>query len=183
MPLNIPTGDANNISFGPAKVYFGDATPLSPLATVGTTPLEDVGYIGEDGVSLELGQEVKNIRQGNPSLIEYSFYQQQSATITFTSIEWDFAQLSKAVGATYTIGSPGTFGFGGKALATLVGIKIEHQMAVTGNTMNIFCYRAQSESSMAIQFNQDEHQFPFTFNALRATQNFLSSKGYFKLTI
>lgn len=170
MPLNIPTGSTNDISFGPARIFFGDAAATDGSSV--TAPSTDVGFIGEDGVSIELGQEVRNIRQGNPSLINYSFYTQQSATISFTSIEWDFSNFSKAVGGTYDSGSANNFGFGGRADIELLGIKIEHQMAVTSNTMNIYVYRAQSESNLNFSLGQEEHQFPLSFNAIRSAYDF-----------
>ena len=98
MPLNMPSGSVSDISFGPAVVYMGpwkDSTSY----TTGVTPTTDVGYISEDGVSIELASEKKNIMQGNPKLIEYSFVLQQSATINFTSIEWDFDNFARALGA------------------------------------------------------------------------------------
>ena len=68
MAFNTPSGQINNITFGPAKVYIGLHSDTSPC-----TPTQDVGFISEDGVSVELASEKKNINQGNPYLIEYSF--------------------------------------------------------------------------------------------------------------
>jgi hypothetical protein len=168
MPLNIPSGTTNNISFGPAVVLMGSAADGTAVGL----PTTDVGFIGEDGVTVELAQEVRNIRQGNPALINYSFYTQQSCAINFTSIEWDFDNFSKVLGATYATGSPNDFGFGGKALATLVGLRVQHYMAVTGHTMNLYVWKAQSESSLNFTMGQDEHQFPFSFNALDSGSDF-----------
>lgn len=172
MPLNIPSGTTNDISFGPARVFFGEPSPNASGSSV-AAPSTDVGFIGEDGVSIELGQEVRNIRQGNPALISYSFYTQQSATISFNSIEWDFSNFSKAVGGTYdSSGTPNNFGFGGRALSETLGIKIQHQMAVTSNTMDIYVYQAQSESNLNFSLGQEEHQFPMSFSAISTQYDF-----------
>jgi len=164
MPLNIPTGSTNNISFGPARVFMGAA---------GTTPTTDVGYIGEDGVNIELTSEKKNIVQGNPALIEYSFVQTQSVMVNFTSIQWDFDNFKFALGAGVTTSGGGvnTFSFGGDPINILTALHIEHEMAVTGNTLNIYAWKAQSESGFNIPLGQDEHQFEFSFNLLRASDS------------
>ena len=192
MPLNMPSGSVSDISFGPAVVYMGpwkDPATTSPL--VGVTPTYDVGYISEDGVSIEIASEKKNIMQGNPKLIEYSFVLQQSATINFTSIEWDFDNFARALGAgntEYITGIGGSaaavreqtekyFQFGGNPTNTLVAIGIQHKMAVdapvgkTGNTMNIYAWKCQSESGFSIPMGSDEHSFEMSFNVLRSSRD------------
>lgn len=157
----MPNGSTNDISFGPARVYLGAA---------GTTPTTDVGFIGEDGVTIELTSEKRNITQGNPQLIEYSFVQTQSVMINFTSIEWDYDNFVFALGAGVTTNGGGveTFSFGGDPINVLTAIHIEHEMAVTGNTLNIYAWKAQSESGFSLPLTQDEHQFEFSFTVLRA---------------
>ena len=138
MPLNIPTGSNNNISFGPARIFMDEWT--TPTAG-GVTPTTDVGFVGEDGVSIELMSEKKDITQGNPQLIQYSFVTAQSATISFSSIEWNFENFRLALGAgatscAPTSGAPSgagltfgtnfsttTFNFGGNPLNTYVMLK------------------------------------------------------------
>ena len=57
MPLNIPTtGTENNVSFGPGRVYMEQYPAAGPVAS-GSTPTTDVGWIGEDGVNVELTKE------------------------------------------------------------------------------------------------------------------------------
>lgn len=163
MPLNMPVGDTDNISFGPARVYM-DAWAAGTI-TVNT----DVGYIGEDGVTIELTSEKRNITQGNPQLVEYSFVQTQSVMINFTSIQWDFDNFVFALGAGVTTsGGTSTFAFGGDPINILTALHIEHEMAVTGNTLNIYAWKCQSESGFSLPLGQDEHQFEFSFNVLRA---------------
>lgn len=168
MPYNIPTVTTNDISFGPAVLYVGVA---------GTTPLVDVGSISEDGVSLEITSEKKYISQGNPRLNIYAFSQAQGVMVKATGIEWDFDNMAYALGAGATASSASdtTFMFGGDPLATIVAIHIEHYMAVSGNTMNVYVWRAQGDAGISTQFGQDEHMFEYSFTALRATQDWASN--------
>ena len=162
MPYNIPTVTTNDISFGPAVLYLGAS---------GTTPSVDVGAISEDGVSLEITSEKKYISQGNPRLNIYAFTQAQGATCKVTGIEWDFTNLVYALGAGETTSSASekTFSFGGDPLATMVALHIKHFMAVSGNTMNVSIWKAQSDAGVAVQFGQDEHSFEYSWTAIRST--------------
>jgi hypothetical protein len=184
MPLNIPTGSTDNISFGPAKIKMDVFT-----GTNGVTPTSDVGFIGEDGVTIEMTSEKRNIVQGNPQLINFSFATSQTAMINFTSIEWNFESFRLAIGAgttgTYTTNiaresgvaaaaatthdvTAEYFSFGGNPLNTFVCMSIEHQMAVTGDTLYAHIWKAQSESGFSLPFGSEEHQFEFSFQAIRA---------------
>jgi hypothetical protein len=168
MPLNIPDGVTNDISFGPARLF------MKPFATgAGATPdaTNDVGYIGEDGVTVEITNELKDIVQGNPKLIEYTFSQTQGVMVTLSSIEWDFDNIARAIGAGVTTEVSGvskTYAFGGEPLVTAVALNIEHQMAVTGNTLNLYVWKAVSESGVTLPFGADEHTFEYKFKAQRS---------------
>ena len=163
MPLNISaSGTTDNISFGPATIKMG---------VTGTTPATDVGFISEDGVTVELTSEKKIISQGNPRLPLYSFVQAQDVMLNFTSIQWDFDNFIYALGGGTTSGGGNVFQFGGNALNELVAIQLEHQMAVTGNTMMVYVWKAQSESGFSVPFGQDEHSFEFQFRAIRAADD------------
>lgn len=168
MPKNIPVGNTNNISFGPAIVYMNEWT-----APHGATPTTDVGFIGEDGVTIELMSEKKDINQGNPKLVNFSFVTSQSATISFTSIEYNFENFRLALGAGATTSglTTETFAFGGNPMNTFTAMHIEHQMAVTGNTLNAYCWKTQSESGFSLPFGTDEAQFEFSFKAIRAVKD------------
>ena len=177
MALNLPSGQTNNISFGPARIYmreFTGTTGVSPLDADNKfgDPAYDVGFIGEDGVNIELVSEKKDIIQGNPKLVNYSYVMSQSATISFTSIEYNFENFRLALGAGSTAyGSttaPETFAFGGNPLNTLVCMVVEHEMAVTSNTLQLLVWKAQSESGFSLPLGADEHSFEFSFKAIRA---------------
>lgn len=162
MPLNIPTGSTSDISFGPAILFLGIA---------GTTPTIDVGFISEDGVSFEISNETKDIMQGNPKLIEYTFSQQQGVMVSLSSIEWDFNNFVRAIGAGVTAAPAGaeTFSFGGDPIVTTVAIHVQHQMAVSGNTLNCYVWKAASESGYGIAMGADEHTFEYKWKAQRST--------------
>ena len=183
MPLNIPTGTTDNISFGPGVIK------MNPFAVPsGATPTSDVGFIGEDGVTIEMNSEKRNIVQGNPQLINFSFATAQSAMVNFTSIEWNVESFRLAIGAGSTgtfvttpfenegsVAGPSTtayadfFSFGGNPLNSFVCMSIHHQMAVTGDTLYAHIWKAQSGSGFSLPFGSEEHQFEFSFQAIRAT--------------
>ena len=162
MPYNVPTVTTNDISFGPAVLYMGAA---------GATPSVQVGSISEDGVSVELTSEKRYIAQGNPRVNYYNFSQAQGAMMKFTSIEWDFDNLTYALGAGVTAvsGSEKSFSFGGDPIVQQVAIHAQHYMAVSGNTMNVYMWTATSDSGVTAPFGQDEHSFEYSFTALATT--------------
>ncbi len=161
MPLNLPTVTRSDISFGPARLFLGAA---------GATPVLDVGAITEDGVTVEFASEQRDIMQGNPKLIDLSFVQQQSVMVKVTSIEWDYDKLSYALstgnatsGATFE-----AFAFGGEPCVSEVAIHVQHQMCQSGNTINVYVWRAVGEGNVSLPFTHDEHQFEYSWKALRA---------------
>lgn len=159
MPYNVPTVTTNDISFGPAVLYLGAA---------GTTPTVDVGSITEDGVSIEITAEKRYIAQGNPRVSYYSFTQAQSAMVKITGIEWDFDNFLYALGAgtTTSTGTEKTFTFGGDPIVQQVALHVEHYMAASGNTMNVYVWKASSEGGLTLPLGQDEHAFEYNFTAL-----------------
>ena len=174
-PYNFPSGTTDNISFGPARVA---------ISAAGSTPnftSNDVGYIGEDGVTIEINSEKRDITQGNPKLLEYSFTQAQSVSIGFTSIEWDVTNFARASGGrvadVVVTASPGTsyFGFGGDPINDTLGMLIQHEQAIKGYTMLIYAWKVMSESGFSIPFGQDEHQFEYKFKVLRSEKDWSGS--------
>jgi hypothetical protein len=161
MPLNLPTIDRNSISFGPGRLFLGLA---------GATPTTDVGAITEDGVSVEIASEMRDIMQGNPKLPELSFIQSQNVMVKVTSIEWDFDALAYALGAGNTTATVSleTFSFGGEPCPTEVALHVQHQMCRSGNTINVYVWRAVGEGNVTLPFTHDEHQFEYNWKALRA---------------
>lgn len=161
MPLNLPTVTRDDISFGPARLFLGAA---------GATPTVDVGAISEDGVSIEFASEIKDIMQGNPKLIELAFIQSQSVTVKLTSIEWNFDNLKRALGAGTTSAS-GTFEkftFGGEPCPTELALHVQHQMCRSGDTMNVYVWRAVGDGNVTLPFTHDEHKFEYSYRAMRS---------------
>jgi hypothetical protein len=167
LPLNLPTVTQNDISFGPGRLFLGAA---------GATPTVDVGAITEDGVTVEFSSEQRDITQGNPKLIELTFFQSQSVMVKVTSIEWNFDSLAYALGAgnTSASGTFEAFAFGGEPCPTEVALHVEHEMCLSGNTINVYVWRAVGEGNVSLPFTHDEHQFEYNWKALRASTDWAS---------
>lgn len=164
MPLNIPTYDTDNISFGPGVLYLGPA---------GSTPTADVGAIAEDGITITPENQTRDIFQGNPKLPIKRFSQQQGVVVEVTGIEWNFNNLAYGLGAANTTVDSGedTLAFGGSPLPDEVAIKIEHSMAIPGHTLEAYVWKAVTNGAPTMPLTHDEHAFPLSFAALRATTN------------
>jgi hypothetical protein len=164
VPYNVPTVTTDDISFGPAVLYAGVA---------GATPTVDVGSITEDGISIEITSEKRSIAQGNPRIPVFAFSQAQGAMVKVTGIEWDYQNFAHALGAgvTTSSGSEETFAFGGDPILTEMALHVQHYMAVSGNTLNVYVWKAVSEGGLTLPLGQDEHQFEFSFMALRSETN------------
>jgi len=168
VPFNLPTIDRDSISFGPGRLFLGAA---------GTTPTVDVGAISEDGITVEIASEMKEVPQGNPKLPEIIFIQSQSVMLKVTSIEWDFTSLSFALGAGNTSagGTFEAFAFGGEPCPTEVALHVQHQMCRSGNTINVYVWRAVGEGNVTLPFIHDEHAFEYSWKALRAATDWASA--------
>lgn len=160
MPLNLPNYTENNFSFGPGRLFLGAA---------GTTPTVDVGAITEDGITIQPENATKDIFQGNPKMIVHTFNQQQGVMVNATGIEWNFTNLAYALGAgnTTSSGSEDTFAFGGAPLTKKVALHVQHQMAVTGHTLNAYIWQAVSNGNPSLPLTHDEHQFALSWKAQR----------------
>lgn len=168
MPYNVPTVTTNDISFGPAVLFLGAA---------GTTPTTDVGSITEDGVTVEITSEKRTITQGNPKLPIYTFSQAQGVMVKVTGIEWNYSNFAAALGAgaTTVSGSEETFSFGGDPIVTRQALHIQHFMAQSGNTLNLYVWEVVSESGLNLPLGHDEHSFELSFIAQRVTTDWASA--------
>lgn len=158
---NIPTYTENNFAFGPGIFRLGAA---------GATPTVDVGAITEDGISIEITAEKRDISQGNPKIPVFVFTQAQGVNLSVTGIEWNFDNFAKALGAGVhtTTATEEAFAFGGDPLVTQLALQVEHQMAVTGDTLTVNVWKASSNGGLTLPLTADEHQFEYSFKALRA---------------
>ena len=171
MPLNISANiTKNNITAGPATLFLGAS---------GATPTVDVGAIGEDGASLEVTSDIFDVEQGIPRMIEKSFIQRQGLVLSVTSIEWNFDNLSYALGAgnTTVSGSEETFAFGGSPCPTEVALKLVHQMACSGQTMTLNIWTAETESggvTLPFSLANTPHAFEYRWKAMRTATDWAS---------
>ena len=54
-------------------------------------------------------------------------------------------------------------------------LHIQHQMAVTGNTMNVYAWKAVADGNLTTPLGADEHQFPVAFKLQRAQTDWSGS--------
>jgi hypothetical protein len=130
MSLNIGSAISTaRASFGPAVVALGVA---------GTTPSDNVGLIGEDGVEFEFMSESRDIVQGNPKIPIKSFFVAQNVMVRFTSIEWAAYRLAWALGtgATSVSGTNEIYRFGGGPCPTELACHIQHRKCTAAHTIN-----------------------------------------------
>ena len=164
MPLNLPTGDTNNISFGPALVFLGPS---------GSTPTLDVGYVAEDALTLEINGTKRDIMQGNPKTIEHTFMTEQKVKVSWHGIEWSVNLLQASIGAGNTSFSSAiqTWAFGGDPLVETVAIKVQHYMAKAADTLVCNLWKCRPDGAVALSFSADEHKFPQSYEAMRSATN------------
>lgn len=163
MPYNLPTVTTSNISLGPGTIAIGPS---------GSTPVSDVGTIGDDGVTLEITSEKADVRAGNPPLIVHSMNKAQDVKISWQGVEWNNRLLQYSLGAGVTLESASlhTFTFGGTPIVTTVAIQVVHQMAA-GQTYTTRIWKARGDGSVQIKLGNDPHQFPSSYMAMQSSTN------------
>ncbi len=165
MPYNIdPNGNTDNISFGPAIVYIGPS---------GATPTSTVGYVGDEAITLELMSTKRDIEQGNPKTIEFSFSLAQRVKVSWQGIEWNQNLLQYGLGAgnTYASASVQTWSFGGDPIVETVAIKVQHYMAKAGDTLTANIWKARSDGDVSIGFSAEEFKYGNAYEAMRSATN------------
>lgn len=164
--LNTGTVTTSKMSFGPAVVYLGAA---------GTTPLSDVGSIGDDGVELELTSDIFDVLQGNPSNVVQRFISAQNAMMRFTSIEWNVNQIAWTLGtgSTTISASSEKVQFGGDPCPTNVALYLQHRKACVAHTVFVRFWTASPETGgFSVKFTRDAVQsHQHSFKAIRSTTN------------
>lgn len=154
-PLNIPSVTTADVSFGPGILKLGPA---------GTTPSVDLGAV-RSGASLEIQTTNVDLRQGNPDMLIKRYIQSSDVQFTVTGLEWDFDTLVRALGAGVT--QSNQFDFGGEHTAKNVALEFTHRMPA-GHTIAVRVWEAVSTGEMSINFGEDLHEFPATFQAVRS---------------
>jgi hypothetical protein len=166
MPLNVGSAvSTGRASFGPGVVALGLA---------GSTPSDNVGLIGEDGVEIEFQSEMRDIVQGNPKIPIKSFAVAQNFFVRFTSIEWAAYRLAWALGtgATSVSGTNEVYRFGGGPCPTELALLLQHRKCTAAHTVNARLWKCTSETgSFSVQMGDDLHGFAFAFKGLRSATN------------
>lgn len=167
MALNVPVYNEEKFSFGPAIAYVGAA---------GATPTEDLGFITDDGFTVEVMSEKTVLTQGNPKVPAYVFTNAQSAKVSFTTGEWDFDDFVRILGAGITSAPAGseTISIGGDPLNTKLSLRLVHYMAESGHTLNFDFWTVVSDGGLSFGINQDLHTFKHSYNCLRTTTDWAS---------
>jgi len=108
--------------------------------------------------------------QGSPRTIVKSYAIQESAQLALRGIEWNLPRLADALGAgvTTTSALEDTLEFGGDMSIAQKSLKFVHRTPA-GHTVEVYFWVAEGTGELAITFGDDIHEFPFTFQARRAT--------------
>ena len=150
--------DVDKISLGRSIVYIG---------SVGFTPAIDIGAV--EDVSIETSTDHVDITQGEPSTIVERYIKANSARISVKSLEWNLDRMSDALAAglvTYDISADTiSLKFGGEITTDKVSLMFVHQTP-SGDTVEVYIWKAVGEGSITIGFTEDIHSFDYTFSAL-----------------
>jgi hypothetical protein len=164
MGLNFPSGTRNDISLGPGQVFIGPA---------GATPTVDIGFLGEDGVSIEINRTMVDVTQGNPKVKIMRFIQEEDVKLSFSTIEWNPVTLAMALGAANTTssGSVRTFSIGGDPTVDTFAIHVRHRMASVAQTINAYFWTVAADGQFSVALDHNPHNFPFAYTCLDSPTN------------
>ena len=161
MPLNIPAGEVERVSFGLGVLKIG-----SP----GTTPTTDVGYAR--GATLTVTRQKLDLFQGVPRTLIRTFANQEDVSLQFTGLQWSLARLKDLLGSgTFAAGPPEQLDFGGKIDFSEVGVFFQHRTPTQG-TVDIYIWKAQGQGELNLSFGDDFQEFNYQFRALPGTTDF-----------
>lgn len=163
MATNTPNGTVNNISIGNAIVLIGDA---------GVTPADDVGYLAEDGITVGYATEMVDVAVGFPRTSVRRFIQSVTATLAFTSLEWNLTNFQRAlIGTLNTTATLETLAVGVDACPGELTATVRFCMPCVGDTVYIDMWRIQSDGNLELNFDgANPHQFPYNFQILLAEE-------------
>jgi hypothetical protein len=120
---------------------------------------------------------VVDAEQGFPAIPVRSFVTKEEVQLSFTGIEWNLQNLQRAFGGGSYVNDPGnppttpakeTFSFGGDINMQEVALKVVHKLP-SGATEEIYVWRARGSGEIAVNFQDNIHEFPYTFTALHAS--------------
>lgn len=188
MAFNVPSYDADLLSFGPGIVYMGTAGACPWGISAQSTA--DIGAVDE-GMVLTHATEVLDVNQGNPRQLIKSFRTSETVTFAFTGFEWLAANMDDYLGAGHVSGN--NFSYGGDVSFNEVSLRLQHAAppqagATVGATIIIDIWEARADGNLALTFGADLHGFPVTFTALQASTDWLlaplaAGYQYYKMQI
>lgn len=160
---NTPNGTVDNISIGNAVVLVGDQ---------GLTPTDDVGYLADEGVSVSYETETVDVASGFPATSIRQFVTSVTASLNFTSLEWNLDTFSRAlVGALNTTATQEILGVGVDACPGELTARVQFCMPCVGDTITIDAWRVQSNGNFEMSFDgTNPHSFAYDFRILLAQQ-------------
>lgn len=162
MPYNMASNfNRKLISFGPGVLYVGAAL---------ATPTVEVGAISEDGLNLNLEQEVESVYQGNPEIELFAAVLRQGVMLDFSGIEWNGTNFANVVGSGVLANSAAivTYTWGGDPSLEALAVRIVHRMT-SGGTTTLDLWRARGGGSLQVPMGRSKHTFPYTLVAQSAT--------------
>lgn len=174
-----PDGTVNNISIGSGLVLYGSE---------GATPSTDIGYIGDDGITLSYETEKVEVTAGFPRTPVRQFVQAVNATLQFQSLEWNLSLFNQALVGEYTsTATLETLGVGIDACPDELTLQVQFQMPCVDDTIIIDVWRAQTDGALEIAFQGDNpHSFNYNFQILLAEEDWsgsalASNEGLFRI--
>jgi hypothetical protein len=156
MALNVPAGDAGNLTFGPGILYITSGYSIS-----NGTPNIDIGYCR--GSQFQVNRSKIDVHQGSPKARITTFASQEDLTLQVVGLEWNLDNLVYVLGAGAVSGT--SFRFGGEVTFAEVGLHLRH-ITPNNGTVDIYVYRAQGSGENTFNFGDDIMEFTFNFTAL-----------------
>lgn len=163
MGWNVPTVTKDDFSFGPGVLFAGN--------NCGICPDVDIGAV-RSGAVLTVTREQINVEQGSPYQMIAKYVVRETVTLTVTGIEWNFANLQRALGAGVVSTPAGDrrFRFGGDMGVCSLPLCFRHHTA-EGDEVYIKLWCAQGNGEVTITFGDDIHEFPYGFTAIQGEQD------------
>ena len=161
MALNVPNGDRKRLTFGPGILLIG-AAHVTPVAG------GDIGYAR--GAVLNMTRQKLDVFQGSPRTLVETYAVQEDATLNVTGLEWNPANLVKALGSGVATdaGALETLEWGGEVTFTSVSLLYRHNTP-TGGTVDVSFWKAQGGGEFNINFGDDLQEFQYNFRAIEST--------------
>lgn len=158
MALNVPAGNAGNLTFGPGILYV-----TTPFSISDGTPNIDVGYVR--GAQFTVTRSKLDVFQGSPRSLITTFANQEDLNLQVTGIEWNLNNLNYVLGAGSVSGS--SFAFGGTVTFSEMAVLFRHRTPNQG-TVDIMVWKAQGSGENTFNFGDDIMEFTFNFRALES---------------